>query len=327
MAAPITTAMYHREPEQSVITGSENFRTADGKPGLKATYFCDDHWGKVCHEAVEPTVDLFWYTGWPSFIKDPHFSMRWEGKLIVAKTGTYRFDLRSFGPKKVYLDGKEIAHNYDSMGAWTVPLQLEAGKPYDFKFETSNAVLGAFRAQVYWKTPDIIARDATPLPANTPKTRSVYLPAGTTWTDFWTGKSTSGGQSIVADAAIDTMPLMVRAGSIVPMGPLVQYATEKPADPIELRVYPGADGTFTLYEDQNDSYAYEKGVYATIAFTWNNAKRTLTIAPRKGIFPGMLKTRTFKIVLVSPAHGVGVATTAAPDKTVHYDGNKQTISF
>lgn len=327
MAAPVTTAMYHREPEQSVIVGSENFRTADGKPGLKATYFCDDHWGKVCHEAVEPTVDLFWYTGWPSFIKDPHFSMRWEGKLVVAKTGTYRFDLRSFGPKKVYLDGKEIAHNYDSMGSWTVPLQLEAGKPYDFKFETSNAVLGAFRAQVYWKTPDILARDATPLPANTPKTRTVYLPTGTSWIDFWTGKSLTGGQSIVADAAIETMPLMVRAGAIIPMGPLVQYATEKPADPIELRIYPGADGSFTLYEDQNDSYAYEKGVYATISFAWNNAKHTLTISPRKGSFPGMLKTRTFKIVLVKPTHGVGVEITASPDKTVRYNGTKQTIAF
>jgi len=327
MVSPVVTPMYHREPEQSVLVGSENFRTADGKPGLKATYFCDDHWGKACHEAIEPTVDLFWYTGWPSFIKDPHFSMRWEGKLIVAKSGTYRFDLRSFGPKKVYLDGKEIAHNYDSMGSWTVPLTLEAGKEYDFKFETSNAVLGAFRAQVYWKNPDIMARDATPLPANTPKTRSVYLPAGTSWTDFWTGKSLNGGQSITADAAIDSMPLMVRAGSIIPMGPFVQYATEKPADPIEIRVYPGSDGRFTLYEDQNDTYAYEKGVYATIAMAWNDGKHTLTIEARKGQFPGMLKTRTFKIVLVGAGHGTGIGDTANPDKTITYDGKRQVISF
>ncbi|GAA0533742.1 hypothetical protein GCM10008941_11490 [Rhizomicrobium palustre] len=327
MAAPVTTPMYHREPEQSIIVGSENFRTADGKPGLKATYFCDDHWGKVCHEAIEPTVDLFWYTGWPSFIKDPHFSMRWEGKLVVAKSGTYRFDLRSFGPKKVYLDGKEITHNYDSMGSWTVPLTLEAGKQYDFKFETSNAVLGAFRAQVYWKTPDIHARDAAPLPANTPKTRDVYLPAGTSWIDFWTGKGMTGGQTITADAPIETMPLMVRAGSIVPMGPYLQYATEKKADPIELRIYPGTDGHFTLYEDQDETYAYEKGVYATISFTWNDKARTLTIADRKGKFPGMLEKRNFKLVLVSQGRGTGVEITANADKTVSYDGKKQVITL
>ena len=326
MAAPVTTPMYHREPEQSVVVGSENFRTADGKPGLKASYFCDDHWGKLCHEAIEPTVDLFWYTGWPTFIKDAHFSMRWEGKLIVAKSGTYRFDLRSFGPKKVYLDGKEIAHNYDSMGSWTVPLTLEAGKPYDFKFETSNGVLGAFRAQVFWKDPDIHARDAAPLPP-TPKTRSVYLPAGTSWTDFWTGKTVTGGQSIAAEASIETMPLMVRAGAIIPMGPFVQYATEKKADPIELRIYPGADGSFTLYEDENDGYAYEKGVYATIALAWNDAKRTLTIDARKGRFPGMLKTRTFKVVLVGSGHGTGIEDTANPDQTIHYAGKKQVIKF
>ena len=301
-------------------------RTADGKPGLKATYFCDEKWEKVCHEAIEPGVDLYWYTGWPEFIHGPKFSMRWEGKLVVPVSGTYRFDLRSFGPKKVYLDGKEIAHNYDSMGSWTIPLQLEANKPYDFKFETSNAVLGAFRAQVYWKTPEIHARDASPLPP-TDKTRSVYLPAGTSWFDFWTGKVTAGGQTIVAPAPIDSIPIMVKAGSILPLGPFVQYAAEKPAQTIELRIYPGANGDFVLYEDQNDTYAYEKGVYATIALHWNDAKKQLTIDPRKGKFPGMLAKRTFKIVIVGAGHGNGIADTAAPDKTVTYDGRKTVVAL
>jgi alpha-D-xyloside xylohydrolase len=326
MVAPVTQAMYHRAPEKSILVGAENFRTPDGKPGLKATYFCDENWGKVCHEAIEPGVDLFWYTGWPEFIHGPKFSMRWEGKLIVPVSGTYRFDLRSFGPKKIYLDGKEVAHNYDSMGSWTVPLQLEANKPYDFKFETSNAVLGAFRAQVYWKNPAIHARDASPLPP-TDKTRPVYLPAGTSWFDFWTGKVTTGGQTIVAPAPIDSIPILVRAGAIVPLGPFVQYAAEKPASTIELRIYPGANGDFVLYEDQNDTYAYEKGVYATIAFHWNDAKKTLTIDPRQGKFPGMLAKRTFKIVVVGAGHGTGIADTATPDKTVTYDGRKAVVAL
>ena len=98
-------------------------------------------------------IDLYWYTGWPGFITDPKFSMRWEGKLVPTETGTYRFNMKSFGPRRVYLDGKEVAHNYDSMESYTVPVELVAGKEYDFAFETSNAVLGAFRAQMFWKTP------------------------------------------------------------------------------------------------------------------------------------------------------------------------------
>ena len=126
---------------------------------------------------------------------------------------------------------------------------------------------------------------------------------------------------------IDTIPIMVKAGAIVPMGPFVQYAAEKPAQTIELRIYPGANGDFVLYEDQNDTYAYEKGVYATIALHWNDAKHTLTIDPRKGKFPGMLAKRTFKIVIVGAGHGNGIADTTAPDKTVTYDGRKTVVAL
>ena len=104
--------------------------------------------------------------------------------------------------------------------------------------------------------------------------RSVYLPSGSAWTDFWTGRTYQGGQTITAPAPIETMPLYVRAGSIVPMGPFLQYASEKPADPIELRVYRGANGTFTLYEDEGDNYGYEKGVCATIPISWNDKAGT-----------------------------------------------------
>ncbi len=116
--------------------------------------------------------------------------------------------------------------------------------------------------------------------------RKVYIPAGTDWYDFWTGEKINGGREVKAPAPIDEMPLYVRAGSIVPIGPDIQYATEKPADPIELRIYPGADGVFTIYEDENDNYNYEKGIYATIPISWNNAKKTLTIGDRSARFRG-----------------------------------------
>jgi alpha-D-xyloside xylohydrolase len=156
--------------------------------------------------------------------------------------------------------------------------------------------------------------------------RAVYLPAGTTWVDFWTGETLPGGQTVTASAPISILPLFIRAGSIVPLGPVLQYATEKPEDPIELRVYRGADGQFTLYEDENDNYDYEKGVFATIPFTWNETKQTLTIGRRSGKFPGMLTERTFRVVFVSPNHGAGLAAEERTDAVVRYTGKAITVS-
>ncbi len=118
------------------------------------------------------------------------------------------------------------------------------------------------------------------------------------------------------------LPLYVRAGSILPLGPDEEWSTQKPADPIELRIYRGADGDFTLYEDENDNYDYEKGAYATIPIHWDDGKQALTIGDRKGQFPGMLKSRSFRIVFVGQNHGVGIDPENRPDKTVQYSGKQ-----
>jgi alpha-D-xyloside xylohydrolase len=151
-------------------------------------------------------------------------------------------------------------------------------------------------------------------------TRKVYLPKNTNWIDFWTGKKLKGGQTIDAAAPIETIPLYVREGSMVPMGPLVEYATQKPADDIELRIYPGADGHFTLYEDANNTYNYEKGEFATFDLNWNDKAKELSISERKGTFPGMLKTRKFSVVVVAENKGTGEKQTVKPDKIVEYNG-------
>jgi alpha-D-xyloside xylohydrolase len=165
-------------------------------------------------------------------------------------------------------------------------------------------------------------------PVTTPKatSRSVYLPAGTGWVDFWTGKTLSGGSTVTAYAPVNIIPLHVRAGSIVALGPVVQYAMEKPADPIELRVYSGADGRFAFYEDEGDNYNYEKGKRAEIPFTWNESKQTLTVGKRSGDFPGMLMSRTFNIIWTTEGHGVGIASPAKPDAVVHYNGSAVKVS-
>jgi alpha-D-xyloside xylohydrolase len=148
--------------------------------------------------------------------------------------------------------------------------------------------------------------------------RSVYLPADTRWHDFWTGRQYVGGQTIDVPAAVESMPLLIRAGSILPLAPVRQYAAGS-ADPLEVRVYSGADGSFTLYEDENDNYNYERGVYATFTFTWNDEKRILAIGRRKGTFPGMLRRRELHLVLVRPGRGVG-GEPSATDHVVCYTG-------
>ena len=148
--------------------------------------------------------------------------------------------------------------------------------------------------------------------------RSVYLPAGK-WYDFWTGAAVNGGASITADAPLSQIPLHIRAGSIVPMGPEIEYATQK-ADTIELRVYPGANGSFTMYEDEGDNYNYETGKYSTIPITYDDATKNVTVGPRNGSFSGMDAKKVFNIVFVSSSHGVGEGITAAPDKQIVLEG-------
>ncbi|HPS97579.1 MAG TPA: glycoside hydrolase family 31 protein [Bacteroidales bacterium] len=155
--------------------------------------------------------------------------------------------------------------------------------------------------------------------------RELYLPSGTDWIDFWTGEKLRGGQIVIKEAPVDIIPLYVRAGAIIPIGPDVQYATEKRWDNLEIRIYAGADGLFTLYEDENDNYNYEKGAYSNITFRWNDAGKTLTIGDRKGSFPGMLSEQKFRIILVGKHKGTGTETPKQWDKEITYEG-KRTVT-
>jgi alpha-D-xyloside xylohydrolase len=163
---------------------------------------------------------------------------------------------------------------------------------------------------------------ACPVTQSNVTTRAVYLPGKNDWFDFWTGKKISGGQKIDAASPIETMPLFVRAGSILPLRDVVQFVAEKPADPIELRVYRGADGAFTLYEDEGDNYNYEKGKHATIPISWDEKSQTLTIGKREGKFPGMLNERKFRIVFVDETHGIGGGVSEKADAEVIYKGGE-----
>lgn len=148
------------------------------------------------------------------------------------------------------------------------------------------------------------------------KSTNIYLPAGTLWYDFWTNEKHEGGKEITKETTLDVIPLYVKAGSIIPVGPQVQYATEKPWDHLELKVYAGANGYFILYEDEFDNYNYEKGAYTEIPISWNNASRKLTIGARKGAYEGMLKNRKFTVTLQD-----------GTQKSVDYNGKAVSVKF
>ena len=154
---------------------------------------------------------------------------------------------------------------------------------------------------------------------------NVYLPKAAGWFDFWTGKHFAGGQTVKTDAPLDRIPLFVKAGSIIPMGKIIQSSAEK-SDTLEIRVYKGANAKFDLYEDEGDNYNYEKGKYSTISFHWNEKAQSLTIGDKKGNYQGSLKKRIFNVVLVEENKGFGINTDAV-GKNVSYQGKQIKLSF
>lgn len=239
---------------------------------------------------------------------------------------TNQNELWSYGP-----DAQKILVAYDKLRYRLMPyIYSLAWKTTSENYTIMRPLVMDFREDVHAQNigdqylfgPAILVNPVTEPGATT---RRLYLPS-VKWYDFWTGSSLEGGRTLNAPTTLDRMPLYVRAGSILPLGPDVEYAAEKSADPIELRIYPGANGSFTLYEDENDTYDYEKGVHATISFVWDDAAHTLTIGDRSGSFPGMLEKRTFRIIFVRENHGTGGSLTETADKTVLYSGSKLTVT-
>ena len=184
------------------------------------------------------------------------------------------------------------------------------------EFLFGSSILAAPIVEAQYTPEEIVKGRGVEADFTQTKTATKYLPKGAQWYDFWTNTRYQGGRDVTLTTTLDRVPMFVRAGSILPLGPEMQYAGEKSWQQLELRVYPGADGSFTLYEDEGDNYNYEQGQYSTIDFTWSDRQRTLTIGQRKGSYKGMVAKRQFTVVL--------------PDGTrreVPYDGQTLTVSF
>jgi len=197
-------------------------------------------------------------------------------------------------------------------------------RPLVMDFRTDEAVWDVWDQYLFG--PALMINPVTDYQA---RSRSVYLPRTPGgWYDFWTGEAEAAGQTLDAPAPYDSIPVFVRAGSIIPIGPELQFTDEIPADPITLYVYAGANGEFTLYEDDGLSYGYEQGEFSEIPLSYDEATSTLSLGARSGSFPGMLDQRTFQIVLVSSDSAVGFDPDATPPSVeVAYDGTAQSVTL
>jgi alpha-D-xyloside xylohydrolase len=286
----------------------ENFET---KKLERVDPFISFDWDKVKREGVEAN---FQHDPLPGMEMD-HFSAKWEGFLLTKSAGDYQISLSADDGMRMWVDGKLVVDDWKSRDIAThrVTLSLPGNARIPIRIEYYQNLYTA-SVELKWQPPG----------EGHVQQRGVYLPAGQ-WHDFWTGGSIEGGKQAKVDAPLETMPIFVRPGSILPMGPDIQYAMQA-SDPIELRVYPGADGSFSLYEDEGDGYAYEKKVYSIIPMKWDQKAGMLSIGKREGSFPGMLASHTFNIVFVGPGHGNGEAVTANPDRTVTYTGDPLTVT-
>ncbi|MEO6216614.1 MAG: DUF5110 domain-containing protein, partial [Sphingomonas sp.] len=301
---PVTRAMYNLLPPPAAAIPTEYLRTPDGQSGLALQYFEGENFETPKAKLVDQKIDHNWPD--PPLAEIPgglsslrHFSARWQGEIIAPEDGEYEIGVAGNDGFRLFLAGEKATEDW-APGAEryrSVKRVLKKGERLPVRIDyyqiDGNRVL-----RLAWRRPSDLRSVTAAVNAPRDLTMHTYLPKGSGWYDFWTNQHFAGGETISREAPLDVVPLYVRAGSIVPMGPDLQYATERPDAPYEVRIYPGADARFTVYEDDNETYAYEKGQRATYDLVWNDKARTLTIGARRGAFPGMVKRRRLDFALM-----------------------------
>ena len=320
----ITRAMYHLSDPAPAAIPTEALRTSDGQPGLAVQYFVGLDFNQPAGRTVDGKVEHNW-PGPPLANPPPgltgfdNFSARWEGTITAPEEGEYEIGVEYDDGARLFLGGKLLVEDW-SFGPKryrSTKITLAKGQKMPVTAEFHQGGQDRY-FRLGWRTPSelrVLANRVKTLN----NTMETYLPAGCDWFDFWTGERLVGGQNTKKDCPLDEFPLYVRAGSIVPMGPALQYATERPDAPYGIRIYPGANAKFTIYEDDNETYAYERGERATYELVWDDAAQTLRIGDRQGSFPGMVVKRELKIVVVGKPSGT--------EQTVVYSGKPLDVIF
>lgn len=321
---PVTKVMYNAPAPPAPTVPTSALQTPDGQPGLALEYFEGVNFDRSVSKTIDRVIDHNWPE--PPLADIPagltslnNFSARWTGKLTAPEEGEYELGLEGDDGFRLWIDGKLIAEDWNAAAK-----RYRGGKVHLAKGQVVSVRIDfyqGYRERVLrfsWRTPsDLKAMASTQ--SKLDNTLDTYLPEGE-WFDFWTNERLTGGKKVNTVCPMNRFPLFVRAGSILPLGPFVQYANEMPDAPYEIRVYPGRNASFDVYEDDNETYAYEKGERATIPLRWDDAKGVLTIGARKGRFPGMVELRKFRVTLMKPQRGAGIEAIASPDAEVSYSG-------
>ena len=329
---PVTRAMYQVDNPPAQTLPTEFLRTPDGQPGLAVQYFAGVNFDTPKDKGIDKIVDHDWPG--PPLANPPggldgfeNFSVRWEGTITAPEDGEYEIGVEGDDGFRLFLDGRRIINDWNSGAKRYKNTKITFGKDQKVAVKLEYYQGGQDRViRLGWRTPSKIRKmNGEKKSLNT--VVETYLPSGTDWYDFWTNKIYKGGQMAEKECPLNILPLYVRAGSIVPMGPVIQYATEKPDAAYEIRVFPGANAEFTIYEDDNETYNYEKGQYATYDLMWDDAAKTLSIGPRKGSFPGMASKRQLKVVLAASGQNAGVNEASDSVKSVIYTGQETKLEF
>ena len=326
LVQPITRPMFHPELPPPPTVPATQLRTPDGQRGLVLEYFEGMNFDKPASRTVDTVVDHHWPNPPlgsipPGLASLNRFSARWTGELIAAESGEHEIGVEGDDGFRLWLDDKLVVDDWAVGGARFNGHRITLREGQVLKLRIDFYQDGGGRVlRLGWRTPSQ-QRELAEAHRRLDQRQATLLPAGCDWFDFWTGQRHAGGRSVERDYALDEFPLFVRAGAIVPLGPMVENTGQRPDAPWEIRVYPGADGSFTLYEDDGETYRYERGERATTALLWDDARRTLRIAARQGRYPGMVTRRELRVRLMA-APGQ-----AEQSQTVSYQGRALTLRF
>ena len=312
MVRPVTRPLKSEPDFGGIDITPEHFLSPDGSEhGADLSFYRGSSFGEIFLNRKTDVGQIAWFGCVPLEL-DSAYSVRMIGQLKTDAAGHHTFFVRTDGGVRMWIRDSLLIDAWDNKEEKVLTASIELnpdhGNPFriehrQFKSKTANF-------KVNWIQPG--------LPSIADTTLSVYLPEKIQWFDFWSGKKYAGGQTIYITPPLDQIPIYVPAGSIIPIGPDIQYALERTNKPIELRIYSGRDAEFTLYDDEGDSYRYEKGAHSTIPIRWNDAKKTLSIGSQLGNYTGALRQLIFHLVLVSDNHGIGIESTASPEKIVKY---------
>lgn len=295
LVCPVLDAMFHEPAREAEPIPAECFERADGGAGLNFTGFADRELVDRRFAKVSTDINGNWAGGPPPGLPFADYGLRWEGLLVVPEDGEYELLLEGNDGRRLWLDSELAIDSWQIQGDSTQTLRvaLAKGSRHALRVEYFHHS-GAAKLILWWRRPG-----PPPKSELVPAQRKLYLPAGCAWYQFDSEVRHMGGQSIRLASDIASIPLFVRAGSLLPLGPEVQYDGQKPWDELDFVVYPGADAHFTLYEDAGDGYQYEEGEFSTIAFNWNERSGVLTIDARSGRFTGLSADRLFRVRLAA----------------------------